>query len=192
MFQLISHLAFAGLLVSSAIGEAKPVLGFDDLADATDLTNDLPILSGLLGTLSSELTAATATLAPPSAIADASSRLSSAIQAEATKATIVQVAVDLVEAGLTADNVGEVTGFIEGALTGENSVNNVNPRNPSPPAYPKASSKDAPYSLSEAALRAAIYIPPTFQYGRDGAPQPVILVPGTGDTGYTTFVGSCE
>lgn len=190
MLSFIAYFGFAGILVSTTIAEAIPAPQPQDLSDVTDLTNDLPVLGGLLGTLSSELTAATATLAPPSAIAEASSRLSSAIEAQATAATYLEVATELVEAGLTADNVLDVIDFVEGALTGENSVNNVNPRDPSPRAYPKASQKDAPYSLSEEALRAAIYIPPTFQYGEQGAPQPVILVPGTGDTGYTTFVGN--
>lgn len=43
---------------------------------------------------------------------------------------------------------------------------------------------------SEATLRAAIHIPSTFQYGAEGAPQPIILVPGTGSTGYLTFTGN--
>lgn len=42
--------------------------------------------------------------------------------------------------------------------------------------YP-ASPSDAPYSVSEAKLRAAIYIPPTFKYGQ-GKP-PVLFLPGT-------------
>jgi hypothetical protein len=46
------------------------------------------------------------------------------------------------------------------------------------------SSSDAPYSLSEAKLRAAIQIPPGFTYGYV---PPLIMAPGTGSTGCLTF-----
>jgi hypothetical protein len=46
---------------------------------------------------------------------------------------------------------------------------------------------DAPYTVSEAQLRAAIHIPSTFGYGKT---PPVILVPGTGSTGCLTYTGS--
>lgn len=145
---------------------------------------------GLLPSLTSALETATATLLSPSSVSDAASRLSSAIEAEATANTYVDVAIDLVEAGLTTENVGDVVGFVNDLLDGENSSNNVNPRKPRPAAYPRAGPNDAPYDLSEQTLRGAIYIPETFQYGRRGAPQPIILVPGTGNTGYITFKGN--
>lgn len=61
-------------------------------------------------------------------------------------------------------------------------------RNPDPPTsvYPKASC-DATYSVPEDKLRAAIYIPETFTYGNK---TPVILLPGTGTTGYVSFAGN--
>lgn len=62
-----------------------------------------------------------------------------------------------------------------------------NLKNPSSTIYPKKECEDAPYSLSEEALRAAIYIPANFTYG---SVPPVILVPGTGNVGYETFVGN--
>jgi hypothetical protein len=46
---------------------------------------------------------------------------------------------------------------------------------------------DAPYSIAESQLRAAIQIPSTFTYGKK---PPVILVPGTGSTGCFTFTGN--
>ncbi|KAK5108612.1 hypothetical protein LTR62_008188 [Meristemomyces frigidus] len=94
----------------------------------------------------------------------------------------------LVAAGAAGEGLGAAVNAI--GNTGPNSNNNNNPINPNPAAYPKAGSHDAPYDLTEAQLRAAIYIPSTFQYGRSGAPQPVILVPGTGATGYLTFTGN--
>jgi hypothetical protein len=63
-------------------------------------------------------------------------------------------------------------------------VVNVNLLQPSTTIYPKKSSSDAPYSLSEAALREAIQIPPGFTYG---AVPPLIMAPGTGSTGCLTF-----
>jgi len=63
------------------------------------------------------------------------------------------------------------------------------PKNPAPKSsiYPKASPSDAPYDLTEAQLRSVIRIPYDFTYGRK---PPVILVPGTGSTGYLTFAGN--
>lgn len=62
-------------------------------------------------------------------------------------------------------------------------------RNPDPPksVYPRVADCDAPYSVSEADLRSAIYIPESFTYGKK---QPVILMPGTGTTGYISFQGN--
>lgn len=96
----------------------------------------------------------------------------------------------MVGSGLTTYNANSALSAIDGALLGEASEVNINTRKPSITVYPKASSSDAPYDLTEAQLRAAIYIPSTFKYGAKGAPQPVILVPGTGNIGYTTFIGN--
>ena len=143
-------------------------------------------LSSLLGPLNG----ITATASQPTSPAEASQRLSDVYNAKPTPSFYLDAAQQLVEAALTTDNVADAIDFVEGVLDGENSFNNVNPKNPRPAAYPRAGRRDAPYDLTEQQLRAAIYIPPTFQYGKQGAPQPVILVPGTGDTGYTTFVGN--
>ncbi|PYI27713.1 alpha/beta-hydrolase [Aspergillus indologenus CBS 114.80] len=62
-----------------------------------------------------------------------------------------------------------------------NSIDNQNP-DPSTSIYPRVSERDAPYSVPESSLRAAIHIPADFQYGRDGK-TPVLLVPGTGTHG---------
>lgn len=53
--------------------------------------------------------------------------------------------------------------------------------------YPTKVAGDAPYSVDEDTLRGAIYIPSNFTYGTK---QPVILFPGTGNTGYITFQGN--
>ena len=43
---------------------------------------------------------------------------------------------------------------------------------------------NAPFNVSEAQLRAAIYIPPGFTWGTK---QPVLMSPGTGAYGYSTY-----
>lgn len=58
---------------------------------------------------------------------------------------------------------------------------------PAQPVYPSKAAGDAPYSVAEADLRAAIKIPQTFTYGKK---MPVILSPGTGVTGTQTFSGN--
>lgn len=79
---------------------------------------------------------------------------------------------------------GDISNVLTTYSAGCNSDVNSNPRNPSTPIYPKKSSGDAPYSLSEAALRQVIQIPSTFTYGQK---PPIIGVPGTGSKGCLTF-----
>jgi hypothetical protein len=126
----------------------------------------------------------------PSNIEEASAAISNVFQASPTPENLVDAAAQLVAQGLTLDNVEGALDFVDGVLTGENSERNNNPRDPIPAAFPTAGPSDAPYSLSEDDLRAVIHIPDSFQYGRSGAPQPIILVPGTGNTGYFTFSGN--
>ncbi|KAK2052460.1 alpha/beta-hydrolase [Colletotrichum caudatum] len=59
-----------------------------------------------------------------------------------------------------------------------------NIRTPVKPIWPRKDAADAPYTLSEAQLRQAIYIPQTFTYGQK---PPVIFIPGTGTYGGETF-----
>lgn len=123
-------------------------------------------------------------------VKDATAALSNVYHASPTPKNLIDTTAQLVAQGLTLDNVKRAVDFVDDKFTGENSERNHNPLNPSPAAYPAARPDDAPYSLSEDDLRAAIYIPDTFQYGKPGAPQPIILVPGTGNTGYITFSGN--
>lgn len=50
--------------------------------------------------------------------------------------------------------------------------------------YPQKAEGDAPYSVPEDELRAAIYIPETFTYGKK---PPVLFVPGTGSYGGSVY-----
>ncbi|RMX89010.1 hypothetical protein D0869_01196 [Hortaea werneckii] len=168
-------------------GDLIGVVG-DALDSLQDIGQDASSVGGLGGVVS-QLTSIRPT-ATPSSQEQAMSQVSAVFQASPTPNNIFAAAGRLVADGLTGDDAESLLDFIEGGLTGENSENNDNPRNPPNSIYPKAQQDDAPYDLSEDELRGVIYIPPNFQYGREGAPQPVILVPGTGDTGFTTFQGN--
>ena len=92
-----------------------------------------------------------------------------------------------------ANGLGPILGgtlktALQGGLpVGENNVNNDNPE-ATAILYPKKQgTNDAPYSVSEALLRAAIYIPPSFTYGKK---TPVLFVPGTGSYGGTNFANN--
>jgi hypothetical protein len=97
-------------------------------------------------------------------------------------AIATQVAVGL---GPLLDDTLKVA-LVGGLPAGENNINNNNPKPPSK-IYPKKENGDAPYSLSEDALRQAIYIPPGFTYGKK---PPVIFVPGTGSYGGINFASN--
>lgn len=80
---------------------------------------------------------------------------------------------------------GTLDTALQGASpVGENSINNNNPRSPTTLYPKKAGTNDPSYSVPEAALRAAIYIPSGFTYGKK---TPVLFVPGTGAYGGSAF-----
>lgn len=154
------------------------------------------VLTGLLGSVSSAVaakdpdavnSALVKIVAPnrPSNVADAQAR-ASAVWASPTGRTDIYPAIaSQVAAGLGPLLDGTLTTILQGGLAvGENNINNNNP--PVDGIYPIKESGDAPYSLSESALRQAIYIPSGFQYGA-GQKRPVIMVPGTGSYGGTNF-----
>lgn len=179
MLSLVTRFSFLSLFLACFLSAVSAAPLLDDIV--TD-DGDANVLSSLTGIVP--------TAAPPASVAEASQRLSSVINTEPTPASYLTVAEDLVEAGLTSQNFNDALSFAQNGLNGPNSDHNINPKNPHPPAYPRAGRRDAPYDLSEEQLRGAIYIPPTFQYGAGYAPPPAILVPGTGNTGYVSFVGN--
>lgn len=165
-------------------GILDPVLGtIDDIIDGKADTDDP------YGSLLDVLKPLTSVV-EPSSVEEAHSSISDALQASPTPNNLISAAAKLVTQGLTTDNVVDALDYVNGLLTGENSERNNNPIEPNTTVYPKAKPEDAPYSLSEDDLRAVIHIPETFQYGKEGAPQPIILVPGTGNTGYIAFTGN--
>lgn len=100
------------------------------------------------------------------------------------------VALELVRRGLTSGSVSDILDAVAGLPSDENNDFNNNTREPNEEIYPLARYDDAPYDVPENQLRGAIYIPSTFQYGAAGAPQPVILVPGTSHTAYESYRGT--
>nr|POE72329.1 lipase b [Quercus suber] len=136
-----------------------------------------------------KLQSVTPTATPTSAI-QGLSICQSIYQTSPTPHNIWAASGSLVANGLVSENVTGLVQYLSGVLDGKDNTTNHNTRNPSSPAYPKAIRSDAPFDLTEATLRGAIYIPSTFRYGASNAPQPVILVPGTGTTGYQSFAGN--
>ncbi|KAJ5092124.1 hypothetical protein NUU61_006994 [Penicillium alfredii] len=104
------------------------------------------------------------------------------IMSNGDASSIVDLARDITKAGLIPE---DILSLLDGYLDSEiNSLQNQNPViNKS--IYPSVAG-DAPYSIPEHKLRSAIYIPDSFSYGRDGK-TPVLLVPGTGIPGGTTY-----
>jgi hypothetical protein len=92
-------------------------------------------------------------------------------------------AADLIASGISPGNLTQLIGILE---SGCNAQARGNP-SPKTAVFPQKGSSDAPYSLTEDKLRAAIHIPSAFTYGKK---PPVILVPGTGTTGCFSFTGN--
>jgi hypothetical protein len=144
-----------------------------------DITDGAQIVSAILeaaeDTLSGQLKVAPTDI--PDALATVSSVLAS------TPTNLIDNILELIPNGIPVD---EVVTLLTASIAPENSEAN---NNPPPPdvIYPRKSTQDAPYNLTETQLRQVIYIPDTFTYGQK---PPVILVPGTGNTGYQTFAGN--
>lgn len=200
---VVSLLAVSGTFFS--LSTAFPIAAGPEVERSleTDIQNlDATVLGALDAVVSTVISDSTATkvaavvleelllvtpTATPSSVPDALAKVSS-IWGPSPTGSVYPGIGEMIAAGVTTGNAQSLEEYALGFVDGENSLNNVNKRNPSPPVYPKAEKSDAPYTLSEKQLRAAIYIPPTYKYGK-GA-QPIILMPGTGNTGYTTFAGN--
>ncbi|KAJ5312282.1 lipase B [Penicillium antarcticum] len=95
--------------------------------------------------------------------------------------SIYDVGRGIAEAGLLpSDVISVLDGYLDSAIHSLTNQNTASVQN----IYPKAAG-DAPYSVPEDTLRAAIHIPDSFSFGRGRAP--VILVPGTGIPAGMTF-----
>lgn len=137
------------------------------LDGVTNPTSILNILEGIVPT------------ATPTSISQVSAALEGIYSASPTN-SLANVAAQI-QAGLVSGDLAEA---LYGLGGGENSQNNNNTAEPTSPVYPRRGDGDAPYSLSEAQLRQAIYIPDSFTYGQK---PPTIFIPGTGSVGGTNF-----
>jgi len=122
--------------------------------------------------------------ATPSNLQAATSVLSGIVSQNTGSSNLFQNALARVQNGLTSGR--NLSNSNNNFVLGNNLVIGTNPP-PKSVIYPKASPADAPYDVAESDLRGAIKIPTTFTYG---VKPPVILFPGTGGTGYTTYVGN--
>jgi hypothetical protein len=123
----------------------------------------------------------------PTNVADACARASKVWASPTGRTDIYAAIATQVAAGLGPLLDGTLNTALTGGLpVGENSINNNNPK-ANAVLYPKKDSKDAPYSLTEDALRKVIFIPSSFTYG---AKRPVIMLPGTGSYGGSTYANN--
>jgi hypothetical protein len=117
------------------------------------------------------------------ALLEAQSVLSSIFASAPTGTNTLHNKVEkLIQNGFFSGNLRNLTTAM---IFGDNSSKNIH-SNPPKSIYPRVTG-DVPYSIPEQQLRAAIRIPWTFTHGKK---QPVILVPGTGSTGFFTFNGN--
>ncbi|KAE9969360.1 hypothetical protein BLS_005405 [Venturia inaequalis] len=166
----------AGLTVTGLVSDILVGVG-DDLKEANQ------IFSAILTAIEDTVTAQV--IATPTDIPAATSALSSIFSA--TPTILYEQIFEVIENGLVSNNLAsEVNDLVTASFSGMNSQTNVNTA-PTCTIYPQKNCTDAPYSLTEEQLRQVIYIPSTFTYGKK---PPVILTPGTGNTGYQTFAGN--
>ncbi|CAD0088711.1 unnamed protein product [Aureobasidium mustum] len=161
-------------LIGDLLGDSNGLLG-DVVGDINNVLSEVGV-GEVVGTqawstISSALAQVTATTTQTNA-ASAISQLSS-IHAAKPSANLFEFVAAVAAEGLTANNVNDLLGFVDGLATGENSMSNVNIQAPKDTIYPRKG-KDPKYSVTESSLRSAIYIPPSFTNGKV---QPVILMP---------------
>jgi pimeloyl-ACP methyl ester carboxylesterase len=166
---------------ASAIGAIKSVLA----PVVGGLVADASEASAIFGSILNEIENTVADEAPPpTSITQLTSLLQSIFSTAPTVfyENVIQLAANSLAPGASA-----IQDLVAGTFLGQNSESNIHLRNPIPAAFPKRIQSDPSYTLNEPQLRAVIYIPPTFTYGQK---PPVILVPGTGSTGYQAFDGN--
>ncbi|KAI1080593.1 hypothetical protein F5B20DRAFT_539846 [Whalleya microplaca] len=129
------------------------------------------------------------TAADPESVEQAFEKFSS-IYTVAKTPNLFEAVGKIISLGLSTIGLDDIKQYIAELANNAASHSNTNLKEPDNIIYPRAHSQDAPYSFPEDTLRGAIHIPTTFRYGAEGAPQPIILVGGTGNPGYVSFAGS--
>jgi hypothetical protein len=181
-------------LDNAAVGlEERQILGnlLGGVLDGVD-----GIVSGLIGDVASAAgaqnpnavnSALVQIVAPnrPSNLADACTRASKVWASPTGRTDFYPAIATQIAVGLGPLLDGTLSTALTGGLpVGENSINNNNPK---PPVSIYNLKGDAPYSLSEDALRKAIFIPSGFTYGKV---RPIVMVPGTGSYGGINFANN--
>ncbi|KAF2848566.1 alpha/beta-hydrolase [Plenodomus tracheiphilus IPT5] len=161
----------AGGLVNGVAGAVDGLLG--DINAAVAAGNPTAVLSAL-GNIQPTTR--------PTNIPDVLAKQSAIWASPTTRTDFFAAIATQVANGLVLDDTLN-TVLTGGLPVGENSVNNDNPPPPTT-IYPKKEEADAPYTLSESALRQALFIPKGFTYG---AKPPVLFIPGTGSYGGSCF-----
>ncbi|KAF2622411.1 alpha/beta-hydrolase [Macroventuria anomochaeta] len=203
---LLSLSVAAPAPVAVSVPEITPAPTLDEVATATIeerqllpnlIGGILGIVTGLLKDVDSAVAAgnpsacssALVKIQPttkPTAISQVLSKQAS-IWASPSRTNIYGAIATQVANGLGPVLDGTLNTALQGSLpVGENSISNNNKVVNG--LYPKKSgTTDAPYSVPEANLRAAIFIPPSFTYGKK---TPVLFVPGTGAYGGANFANN--
>ncbi|KAK2624527.1 hypothetical protein QTJ16_006477 [Diplocarpon rosae] len=125
--------------------------------------------------------------ATPTSVGDAMSRaadiwgVKSASAAPAPAPNILTNALSLLLEGFTSSDIRAVAA---GASPFTNTATNSNRPVPAANRFYNNVQGNAPFSVSEATLRAALYIPPAFTWGQK---QPILMSPGTGATSSVNF-----
>lgn len=169
--------------VNAALGDILPtVIDTSSLLETTlDNIRQQAFEAGALEATFAGLLQAIVANFVPTDIADALDRIANTVNS--TDSTIENVA-QLLLNGLSVTDLTQ--NVLAGYLSGINSFDNVNPA-PQNTIYPKKQPQDAPYSVPEAQLRAAIFIPPGFTFGQK---RPILFVPGTGAFGGVNFISN--
>lgn len=173
--------------VNKALGNILPdKIDSHDLLDSTlgDIRKEVFEIESLFVTFAGLLQAIVSNFAPtnvPDALKQIDATIGNLQNADSTIENIAQALLEGLSVTDLTQNV--LAGY---ALSPINSYNNKNPA-PKNVIYPKKAAGDAPYSVSEADLRAALYIPPGFT---NGAKRPILFVPGTGAFGGVNFISN--
>lgn len=176
--------------VNKALGNILPTaIDTESLLNTTlaDIRKELTEIDQLSETFAGLLQALVAGQVPtsiPDLLARVQATIGNTQNAGVTIENVAQAILDGVSLTDLTQNV--LSGY---ALSPINSYNNVNPPPPDN-IYPKKQANDAPYSVPEDQLRAAIYIPPSFaSYGSTNR-RPILFVPGTGAFGGVNFISN--
>lgn len=201
----LSLAAPAAAPVAVSVPEVTPAPTVDERATATiEERQLLPLVGGVLELVTGLLKDVDSAVAArnPTALSSALVRLQptakptaisqvlegqASVWASPTRTNIYAGIATQVASGLGPVLDSTLSTALQGALpVGENSITNNNRAVTG--LYPrKAGTSDATYTVPEAQLRAAIFIPPGFTYGRK---TPVLFVPGTGSYAGTNFASN--